>query len=220
MNYYILFLAVIANFAQSSAAQTPALGQLYPAKPPEGSSFVRVVNPSLEAVQVSIAGVVEAAPLSATGNITSNYRIVNPERPLQVTINGKPVLNASKIEPNNFITLILRKSGEEYGLTAIQDATQGHNALKADLRVYNLVPGCMATVTANKDVKVFVDLPEGGTLRRAINPIKVVFTARCASGMESAALSPPQLQAGSRYSLFITGTPNKPALSGNLDAVN
>lgn len=220
MNYFILLFVVIANFAQSSAAQTPALGQLYPAKPPEGSSFVRIVNPAVEAVKVSIAGVAEATPLSASGNITSNYRIVNPERPVQVTINGKPVLNVGKIESNNFITLILKKSGEEYSLAALQDATQGHNALKADLRVYNLVPGCIATVIANKDIKVFTDLPEGGTLRRAINPIKVEFTARCASGVESLPLSPPQLQPGSRYSLFITGIPAKPILSGNLDAVN
>jgi alginate O-acetyltransferase complex protein AlgF len=216
--FRVVFMALGCVAGVSALAQKPALAQLYPAAPPEGSSFVRFVNPSNEAAKVSLAGVEEKQALSAVGNIATSYKMVNPTRPLQVLVNGKSVLGAVKVEPNTFVTLVIKRNGEDYSLTALQDSTQGHNALKADLRVYNLVSGCSLAVTADKDLKVFDNLNEGETRRRAINPVAVDLAALCGKAV-SASLSLPQLQPGSRYSLFVTGEAAKPVLTGKLDAV-
>lgn len=204
--------------ATSAFAQKPALAQLYPAAPPEGSSFVRVVNPLREPVKLSLAGVDEKQTLSSTSHIATGYRVVNPSRPVPILVNGKAVSGIVKIEPNSFMTLVLKKTGDEYSVSALTDSTQGHNALKADLRVYNLVPGCTATVTADKELKVFDNLPEGETRRRAINPVAVDLAALCGKA-SSAALALPQLQPGARYSMFITGEASAPVLTGKLDVV-
>lgn len=213
-----LLATVCTILTTSATAQKPALAQLYPAAPPAGSSFVRVLSPLREPVQLSLAGVEEKQVLSAANNIATSYKVINPSRPFQILVNGKAVAGSVKIEPNSFMTLVLKKSGDDYSLSAIADATQGHNALKADLRVYNLVSGCTAVVIADKELKVFDNLTEGESRRRAINPVAADLVALCGKA-QSAVLALPQLQPGARYSMFITGEASAPALSGKLDVV-
>lgn len=220
MNRFVIHLSVlvILTGAVSAFAQKPAVAQLYPGVPPEGSSFVRVVNPSGDPVRLNIAGTEEQHPISETTNIATNYKAINPVRPLAVMVDGKPVPGLIKIEPNQTVTLVLKRTGDVLSLTPILDSMQGRNALKADLRVYNLAAGCVANILANKEVKVFSDVPTGSALRRSINPIAVEFFANC-GGKASAGLVPPQLQAGSRFSLFVTGDPANPTLSGMADVL-
>lgn len=48
--------AVSAFVTLPAQAQDGALSQLYAARPPAGSSFVRVVNPTTETLLVQVAG--------------------------------------------------------------------------------------------------------------------------------------------------------------------
>lgn len=220
MNRFNFHLSVLVSLmvASPAFAQKPVIAQLYPGAPPEGSSFVRVVNPSADPVRLNIAGTEEQHPISEATNIATNYKVINPVRPLAVMVDGKPVPGLIKIEPNQTVTLVLKRTGDVLSLTPILDSMQGRNALKADLRVYNLASGCVANILANKEVKVFSDVPTGSALRRSINPIAVEFFANC-GGKASAGLVPPQLQAGSRFSLFVTGDPANPTLSGMADVL-
>jgi alginate O-acetyltransferase complex protein AlgF len=79
-------------FALNSAAIAQALAQLYPAKPPEGSSFVRIINPMRDPVKISLAGIEEKQPFMAPANIATSYKNINPAHPLRVSINGKTIL--------------------------------------------------------------------------------------------------------------------------------
>ena len=221
MNFFVFLTGFMTFFALTvpAFAQQPALAQLYPAAPPAGSSFVRVVNPLQESVSLSISGLEESKPISAHGNIASSYKIVNPSKPLQIGVNGKVLPDAITLEPNKFLTLVLGRDGENFKVTVIPDATQGNNALKADLRAYNLASGCVSTIIANKNTKVFTDIPVGGSSRRQVNPISVEFVAQCGKTMSEPLAAPP-LQAGSRYSLFVTGSEAKLALTGKIDTVD
>ncbi len=213
------FIAIASFITVTSAySQTPALGNLYPSAPPEGSSFVRVVNPFPDSLKLNMVGADVPLTISGLGNIASNFKVVNPTRPFSISINGKPLLDLPKIAPNSWVTLVLKRNGEGFGVTAIADSTQGRNALKVDLRVYNLASGCLATVTANQKIKVFGDVAEGTTQRRSINPVAVDFNAKCSK--ESAPLSVSQWVPGTSYSLFIVGDGDKPILAGKADAVD
>lgn len=217
--FFHRFIAIVSVFASASAySQAPALGNLYPSAPPEGSSFVRVVNPFSESLKLSMVGSDVPIIISATGNIASNFKVVNPSRSYSIMINGKPVLDLPKIVPNSWVTLVLKRNAEGFGVTSIVDLTQGRNALKVDLRVYNLVHGCLATVMANQKIKVFDEVAEGATQRRSINPVAANFSTKCSK--ESDPLSVSQWIAGSSYSLFITGDGDKPMLAGKADAVD
>jgi alginate O-acetyltransferase complex protein AlgF len=205
-------------FALSSAAFSQALAQLYPAKPPEGSSFVRIINPMRDPVKVSLAGIEEKQSFMAPANIATSYKNINPAHPLRVVVNGKTILLENKVSPNAFVSLVVTRADGEYTVIVVNDATQGQNALKADLRIYNFVPGCTASVLVDKKVKVFDNLAEGASQRRAINPVVVDLVAMCDKA-ESPIFTLPQLQPGSRYSLFLTGNIAKPVIIGNTDSV-
>lgn len=209
-------LAAAVLLSSAASAQQPAIAQLYPAAPPPGSAFVRVVNPQGFPARISMAGVEEKQPISVPANIATHYRIVNPSRPLQILVNARPV--PITIQPDSFTTLVLRQTGGDYSLVALNDITRGHNALKADLRFYNLVPGCLATVMAEQALKVFDDVPENETRRRAINPVAVPLNGLCGK-TSSLPWTLPPLQPGARYSLFLTGDPLKPVLTGKIDVV-
>jgi hypothetical protein len=102
-NFHLSVLVILTG-AVSAFAQKPAVAQLYPGVPPEGSSFVRIVNPSANPVRLNIAGTEEQHLISAATNIATNYKVINPVRPLAVMVDGKAVLEMIKIEPNHVST--------------------------------------------------------------------------------------------------------------------
>jgi hypothetical protein len=220
MNFFArLSLGMAATLlCNLSFAQQPGLGQLYPAAPPEGASFVRVLNPSLDPVKISLGGKDEIEPLSAGIKIGTNYRTIGPGQAVRVSVNGAPILAPIKVEPNSFATLILKKQGDQYAVAVVHDSTQGQNALKATLRFYNLVQGCVATVSAARTIKIFENVPAWETRHRFINPVGAQLTAACGQS-ESSPLQLPALQPGGRYSIFVTGESSKPVLSGRVDGV-
>jgi alginate O-acetyltransferase complex protein AlgF len=116
------------------------------------------------------------------------------------------------------VSLVVTRTDGDYSVVVLHDATQGQNALKADLRIYNFVPGCIASILVDKKIKVFDNLFEGASQRRAINPVVVDLVAMCGKA-ESPTFTLPQLQPGSRYSLFLTGDIAKPVIIGNMDSV-
>ena len=81
------------------------------------------------------------------------------------------------------------------------------DALKAEIRFYNLASGCAQgrLAMADKGAVVFPDVAAGSSSARGINPVKARLVAGC-GGKDSAPLALPALQPGDHYSLFLTGT--------------
>ncbi|MBP6893845.1 hypothetical protein ABIC63_000213 [Pseudacidovorax sp. 1753] len=203
--------AVSAFVTLPAQAQDGALSQLYAARPPAGSSFVRVVNPTTETLLVQVAD----GPAQRIGPQTpaTSYAIVAGGRPFAVQVGGKKSATL-EVQPDRFGTWVLRREGSAYAFTAIDDTGDVPDALKAELRFYNLVPGCAKAQLqiAPAGTPVVRDVAPMAAGARSVNPVQAQLAAAC-GGATSAAQALPALQAGDHLSLFMTGTADKPVLT-------
>lgn len=206
-------LAVAAAFASALPvrAQEGALSQLYAARPPAGSSFVRVVNPTDQALLVQVAG----GPAQRIGPQApaTSYAIVAGGRPFAVQVGGRKAATL-EVRPDSFGTYVLRRDGAGHAFTAIDDTGDVPDALKAELRFYNLVPGCAKAQLqlAPAGTAVVRDVAPMAAGARSVNPVQAQLAAACGSAA-SPAQALPALQAGDHLSLFMTGTADKPVLT-------
>ena len=97
-----------------------------------------------------------------------------------------------------------------------RDEGQGSaNDLKAQLRFFNLIPGCEASLKVADGPSVFDAATFGSVKSRAINPVQARLEASCNG--RSAPSRLPQLRAGDHYSLFFREVAGKPTLTGQFD---
>jgi len=207
-----LALAIALAAACASAAAEGVLAQLYAARPPAGSSFVRVVNPHVHPLQAQVA----QGPVQEIGpdRQATTYAIVKGNQPFDVRIDGK-LAGTLQVAPDTFSTLVPRRDGGRLSFSVIDDSAGALDALKAELRFYNLAADCAAgqlSVSPPGPV-LFKDVDPGGSAARAINPVSATLVAGCGAAV-SPALALPALQPGDHYSLFLTGTPQAPVLKG------
>lgn len=203
-------LAVFAGLAAPAPAQE--LTRLYAPKPPMGSAYVRVVDLTLGGAPIAI-GTGPAAPVPA-GDTATIYRVVKGGAPLAVAIGGKPAEGEITPAADAFSTLVVPAVGPAVVIT---DPTEGRNDLKAQLRFYNLVPGCAGAVAvADGGPVVFEGVATNDTRQRAINPIEAVIAASCGPAV-APPLKLPQLKAGDHYSLFLLPGASGPKLTGQRD---
>lgn len=206
-----------ATMALACPAAAQEIGRLYAARPPEGSAFVRVVSGLPENATVALdTGNWAAATLSPQTRSSTDFRILKGGVPATLSVNGTPLAAPIDIPQNAFVTILLRPGSGAPQATAIVDSTRGHDDLKAELRVYNLVDGCEAQILLSGGQAVFKEVQPAASARRAINPVKADLQGACGA-VVSAPLSLPALKAGDRYSLFLTGTQDKPVLWGQID---
>jgi len=207
-----LALAIALAAACASAAAEGVLAQLYAARPPAGSSFVRVVNPHVHPLQAQVA----QGPVQEIGpdRQATTYAIVKGNQPFDVRIDGK-LAGTLQVAPDTFSTLVPRRDGGRLSFSVVDDSAGAMDALKAELRFYNLAADCAAgqlSVSPSGPV-LFKDVDPGGSAARAINPVSATLVAGCGAAV-SPALALPALQPGDHYSLFLTGTPQAPVLKG------
>ena len=117
-----LVLAPCASFAQQAAPEG-RLAQLYAARPPAGSAFVRVLNPGANTVKAGVANGADQNVGPAAR--ATRYAIVEGGKPFTVRVAGKPRTQPA-VAAGSFTTLVLdgayaplRLSGEP-ALTAQQ----------------------------------------------------------------------------------------------------
>lgn len=189
------------------------IGRLYAARPPAGSAFVRFATDSSRPILVRIEGAAIEQAIPVDGQVATPYLIVKGGEVVKITVDGQI---AASLVPNadRFTTVFVSAGGVP--VTPILDATEGGNDLKADLRIYNLIKGCDATVSVADGSAVFKNVGEHETRRRAINAVEANLVGQCAQ-TASAPFKLPSLKAGDHYSLFLIGTPAKPVLTGQLD---
>lgn len=213
----VLALSSLAATAQQTAPEG-RLAQLYAARPPAGSAFVRVLNPGSAALKVAVGPGAEQSIGPATR--ASRYAIVEGGKPFTVRVAGKP-RSQPQVAAGSFTTLVLDAAAPSKPLAALADGGGTSDALKAEIRFYNLASGCAQgrLAMADKGAVVFPAVASGSSTARGINPVKARLVAGC-GGKDSAPLALPALQPGDHYSLFLTGSATAPVLQGQLSGTD
>lgn len=200
--------------AMSAAADDVA--RLY-ALPPVGSAYVRVANPEQTPVEVSFGPDHSAEQISAPSQVATQYYVVPGGKTPDLKLNGVSIANLPPAPADGFLTVVFRRASNGAGiLTPIPDEGGKADGLKAELVVYNLIEQCHGRVTLPNGKSVFTELIPDTRAARAINPVTATLTADC-GGTPSAELVLPALAPGDRYSLFLMGTREAPALIGQLN---
>lgn len=186
------------------------LAQLYAPRPPAGSAFVRVVNPSADTVKVQVSNGSEQA--IGPAQPASNYTVVTGDQSFTVSLNGKP-MGQLKVAPDSFNTLV-QHNGE---FQTLDDSNGNEDALKAELRFYNLASDCPkgSLNVADGGPVLFADVAPNATVARGINPVSASLSAGCGNAT-SEKLPLPALKPGDHYSLFLTGSAAAPVLRGQI----
>ena len=186
------------------------LAQLYAPRPPAGSAFVRVVNPSPDTVKVQISNGAEQA--IGPAQLASNYTVVKGGQRFSVSFNGKPA-GQLKVAPDSYNTLV-QVNGK---FQVLDDSKGNEDALKAELRFYNLASDCPkgSLKVADGGPVLFAYVAPYATVARGINPVSASLSASCGKAT-SEKLPLPALKPGDHYSLFLTGTAAAPVLSGQI----
>lgn len=194
------------------------LAQLYAAKPPAGTSFVRVVNPQGSALRVKIASGPEQTLLG--DKIASTYAIVKGGTQFTIQVDGK-VAASMQLAPGTFTTLIPQSQGKSIRFVPVDDSGGNQDALKAELRFYNLASACPAGTlqVAPTGPQLFANVQAQAVASRSINPVSAQVQTSC-GGAISAPLALPSLQPADHYSLFLTGSDSAPVLRGQVSATD
>lgn len=212
----ILASTMLAGVSVPALAEEGALAGLYAPRPPAGSSFLRILNPGEAPLRVKIADGPEQE--LGGGTIASKYAIVKGGTPLIIEIDGVKS-PAIEVGPDSFTSLVPKQANGAISFTRIDDSSSGGDALKAELRFYNLATDCPAgelKVSPSGPVLFSAVAPEG-VASRSINPVRAELVASCGAA-PSPPLALPRLEPGDHYSLFLTGTAEKPVLHGQVNA--
>ncbi|WP_312935791.1 alginate O-acetyltransferase AlgF [Pseudomonas sp.] len=202
--------ALLLTSAFSTALQAEGrLAQLYAPRPPADSAFVRVLQPAGKATQVQVGP--NAPQPAGSDHLASAYNVVEGGKPFTVQIDGATVGTLS-VAAGNYQSVML----DGGTLRALPEASAGDNALKAELRFYNLVADCPTAQLQLKDgLALFTEVSPFSNQARAINPVSASLQAGCASA-QTDVLAMPLLQPGDHYVLFLTGSAAAPTLRGEL----
>ncbi len=200
------------------AGQEGRLAQLYAPRPPAGSAFVRVLNPGSAAVKAGVGNGTDQSIGPATR--ATRYAIVEGGKPFNLRVAGK-ARSQAQVAAGSFITLVLDPATPSKPLAVLADGGGTSDALKAEVRFYNLATGCAQgrLTIADTGTVVFPAVTAGSSAARGINPVKARLVAGC-GGNDSAPVALPALQPGDHYSLFLTGTAAAPVLQGQLSGTD
>lgn len=199
--------------AQQTTAQE--IGKLYAPRPPAGYAFVRVAlaNAAKKAANVQIDS--SEAPIGDTA-VASRYRAMKADKPVRISV-GDAVIE-EKIVPlaDQFSTIVIARNGSSWTSYVIDEGQGSSSDLKAQLRFFNLVPGCEASLKVADGPVIFEPTPTKSVRSRAINPVQARLEASCNG--RGAAFTLPQLHAGDHFSIFLTeGAEAAIGLSGQFD---
>ncbi|MEF3066664.1 alginate O-acetyltransferase AlgF [Pandoraea apista] len=202
----------------ATSAAEGIFARLYAARPPAGSSFVRVVNPGTSAMRAQVAN--GPAQVLTGEKVASTYAIVKGNETFRVVIDGKPA-GTLQVAPDTFNTVIVRRDGGKVALTTLVDTAGTQDGLKAELRFYNLSEKCSGAKlsVSPSGPTLFDDVGQGASVARAINPVKATLVSGCGAAV-SGTLALPGLEPGDHYSLFVLGTQTAPVLRGQLSATD
>lgn len=209
------FAALLATLTIVVAASSRAqdIGRLYATKPPPGYAFVRVVTASdSDAPKVQVNSQ-DMRMSEATG--AGSYRAVPGNQPLNLSVNGSTISKDVVPDAEAYLTLVISKTNSTWTVRSIDEGQSSSDGLKAKLRFFNLVPGCIATLRIADGPTIFQQTPFASVQSRTINPVTAKLEGSCNEG--NASLTLPQLRAGDYYSVFFRKDSERLRLTGQLD---
>ena len=206
--------ALAAYWLAMAPGATREIGKLYDTRPPTGYAFIRVAAGG--DLKTSAKLRIDAVELPIDENeVASRYRAVRADKPVKLSIDGTTIAEGITPLPDKFYTLVVTRNGAGWSGFAIDEGQGSANDLKAQLRFFNLIPGCEASLKVAEGPTVFDAATFGSVQTRAINPVQAQLEASCNG--HSAPSKLPQLRAGDHYSLFFREVGGEPALSGQFD---
>lgn len=209
-----LVLLVLGMVPGPPAQAEGALAALYAARPPAGSSFVRIANSCARPLHAQIDK--SAAQVLQGATLATDFVVIKGNTSFAVQAEGKST-QIKGAAPDLFVTLVAQCSADGWRYSAIEEPIGADNGLKAELRFYNLIETCAGAQLrlGENGQTIFAATPAMRSEGRAINPVQAKLAASCAT--VASLIDLPALKAGDHYSLFLTGTPEKPQLSGQIN---
>jgi len=203
-----------AFYAVGGFGAAQEIGRLYAKRPPPGSAFVRVAITGVQ--RAGHDGEMNGVSLSGgKDDFASRYRAIRTGFPVELTVNGEAVTEGMTPLPDRFYTVVVTHDRGGWSGHAIDEGQGSTDDLKAELRFFNLVPGCPASLTVANGPTVFEAVASRNFKSRRINPVAAELQAKC--GDRTASLELPQLRSGDHYSLFFAEQADKPSLVGQFD---
>ena len=199
---------------QQAAAQD--IGKLYAARPPAGYAFVRVVLADNSAPRSVVQIASSEAPLDDHA-VATRYRAVIGNKPVHISIDGS-VVDHGKIIPgaDQFSTVVIARNGASWTSYVVDEGQSNFSDLKAQLRFFNLVPRCRASLRIVDGPVIFDAVATREIRSRAINPVQARLEGSCNG--RNAVFTLPQLHSGDHFSIFLTErAENALSLSGQFD---
>ena len=201
-------MLVFLGFSGSLMAEP----QLYETGPSEESSYVRFVNATGNAIEISSSkGSAKVALNTAANERVSHFFTVKAGVQLTASIqgNGRKVQVAVQGKPWEYITVaILPLDTKQFKTATVKETPEDFNAMRSSVALFNLDATCMKAAMHGgaKDASIFEDVRPFTLQRRLINPVKLNATVGCEGS--SIAVDMSQLQAGGRYSVFLVAEKN------------
>jgi alginate O-acetyltransferase complex protein AlgF len=199
---------------------------LYETGPAQDASFIRFVNATDQALTIATAKSTQAAnaKIALTTETQARASMFYPVKSgvkLSATImvaGSKSALMADvQTKPSEYVTVVVvptvaakgaKNAGATYAVQTIKETPEEFSAVRASIGLFNVNAQCAAAelVATPKNTPIVTQVKPQTVQRRLLNPINVSVQAVCANAASapSAILSLGQLQAGERYSVFVT----------------
>jgi hypothetical protein len=178
---------------------------LYPTGPSADSSFVRFVNGTGAALELTAAGSQAKVQLDAKTPATVFYPVrAKSDIKGQFTQAQSKSAIATTVKAGEFVSVIALADGATLKHVTIGEEPDDFNALKVSLAFYNASAKCAnaGLQVVGRNVMLFEKLGVNALTRRMINPVKISVQLLCGDQAVGAPLELGELTAGERYSVF------------------
>jgi len=207
----------LTGLAVAQAADIP----LYPTGPSEDSAFLRFVNASEAALQLTAAGSGGSLRLEGEQRV-SDFLTVPAGKAVQglLSVAEQQYELDVTVAPGEFASVVaIAQADQPLQVLTVREQPDDFNALKASLAFYSLDAQCVdaGLQVAGRNVDIFKAVANGSLQRRSINPLNLSVQLRCAGAAVGEPLALGELVAGQRYTLFLVPSAQGPRLFQALD---
>ncbi|MGY2196866.1 cell division protein FtsQ [Pseudomonas gingeri] len=198
---------------------------LYPTGPSQDSAYLRFVNVSGSALELTPEGAKTSLKLEGDKAV-SGFIPVPGGRPVKGTLqrDGQSVPVQVTVAAGDFTTVFALDDGHQ-GIRqlVVNEAFDIPNQLKASLALFNADAACAdARINlAGRDVDLFQKAPAGNPRRQELNPrASLAVQLLCADKPVGAPVELGALEPNKRYSLLVLPSPTGPRLVTATDSVS
>lgn len=185
--------------------------QLYETGPSEESSYVRFVNATENTIEIISSNGSAKVELNAnTDGRASHFFTVKAASKLTATLQGKGRKGSVEVtgKPWEYITVaIFPDATAKLRTMLVRETPDDFNAMRASVSLFNLDASCTATMQGGaKKATILEGVKPFTVQRRLINPVNLSATVGC--GGQNTKVDLGQLEAGGRYSVFLSSLKN------------